>query len=412
MDKKAQLHKVQLKLTIVFTLLVFIIAWILQVSYFSFKYLSWVSRERKTFEFISNTINEKNIPLDKLTILIKDEIKLWEARNSDREFKVSPNGKIMNFAILDSYGNVLIQNIRGNIDIDVVKQTLADKSESIKVQNNTIIKYSPIVRPIETYQLLLFKELDYDFNMYISDILKFFIAIWIFSTLFFCIGYIFVRKNLKQVEKNIIEMNDFVHNAGHELKTPLSVIHSNLQLMKQIKVCKTEMLDENLSEINKLNKLIEALVDISDIKQNDIFEINSIKKEIQYILNEFDKWINQKNLTIKHVYSKDFFIHADKEYLYIFLSNIIKNAIKFSHNWWVINISYWDNKCTIQDFWIWIKKENRDKIFNRFFQEDKSRNNEGFWIWLALVSKIANIYKWKISIESQKWEWTKFIINF
>jgi two-component system OmpR family sensor kinase len=151
---------------------------------------------------------------------------------------------------------------------------------------------------------------------------------------------------------------------------------------------------------------------ITDIKEHQDFSVNSIEWEIKYIIDEFQELIVEKNVEIKHIQSKDFTVNCDKEYLYIFLSNIIKNAIKFSHNWGVINISYMDNKCIIQDFWEWIKKENIEKIFDRFFQEQQSRNSEGFWIWLALVSKIAHIYKWKISIESEKWEWTKFIINF
>jgi hypothetical protein len=81
------------------------------------------------------------------------------------------------------------------------------------LEGNTIIKYSPIHRTIETYQLLLFKQLDYDFDTYISDIIRFFIAIALFSILFLFIGNIFVKRNLKPVEDNIIEMNDFVHNA-------------------------------------------------------------------------------------------------------------------------------------------------------------------------------------------------------
>lgn len=413
MDKKTHLQKAQFKLTIIFALLVFIIAWTLQVSFFTFKYISWIYKETKKLEFISTTINEKNIPLYELNRLIKDERKLGEQSHHNKERNISPRWKkIMNFAILDSYNNVLIQNIRWNIDIEAVKKAVTKKIAEVEVKNNTIIKYSPIYRPIETYQLLLFKELDYDFDAYLSDIIRFFIAIGIFSILFFFIGYIFVRKNLKPVEKNIIEMNDFVHNAGHELKTPLSVIHSNLQLMNQFKEFKPEMLEENISEINRLNNLIEALVSITDIKDNQSFTINSIWDEIEHILDEFHQLIVEKNIEIKHLQSKDFNINSDKEYLYILLSNIIKNAIKFSKKWWVINISYVDHKCIIQDFGEGINKENIHKIFDRFFQEQQSRNSEWFWIWLALALKIANIYNWTIQVESVKSEWTKFIINF
>lgn len=412
MNKKTQLEKAQFRLTIIFTLLVFIIAWVLQLSFFTFKYYSGILKETKKLNFISKTIDEKHIPLHQLNKLIKDERKLWESKNHQRELQIAPRGKIMNFAILDSYNNVLIQNIRWNIDIEAVRKVMNQKTIDVEVENNTIIKYIPIQRTIETYQLLLFKELNYDFDAYISDILRFFLAIWLFSILFFFIGYIFVRKNLKPVEKNIIEMNDFVHNAGHELKTPISVIHSNLQLMKQFKSFKEDMLDENLLEINRLNNLIEALVTITDIQENQSLSVNSIQKEIDYILEEYSTIIQDKNLEIKHIQSIDFSVNSDKEYLYILLSNIIKNAIKFSKNWEVINISFMDNKCIIQDFWEGIEEKNIEKIFDRFFQEKQSRNNEGFGIGLALVSKISHIYNWKIKVESKKWEWAKFIINF
>jgi signal transduction histidine kinase len=98
-----------------------------------------------------------------------------------------------------------------------------------------LIKYTPIERSIETYQLVLFKELNYTFQNFASDVFKFFILISLFSILFFVIGYYFVRITLRPVADNIDEMDNFVHNAGHELKTPLAVVSSNLQLMKQMK---------------------------------------------------------------------------------------------------------------------------------------------------------------------------------
>lgn len=58
----------------------------------------------------------------------------------------------------------------------------------------------------------------------------------IFSIVFYLIWYIFVNKNLKQLKKYHGDMSDFIHNASHELKTPISVISSNLQLIKATKI--------------------------------------------------------------------------------------------------------------------------------------------------------------------------------
>jgi signal transduction histidine kinase len=60
-------------------------------------------------------------------------------------------------------------------------------------------------------------------------------------------------------------MNNFIHNAGHELKTPISVIDSNIQLVKDIKKYDESMMDEMKNETKKLSSLIDSLIKLSDI---------------------------------------------------------------------------------------------------------------------------------------------------
>jgi signal transduction histidine kinase len=67
------------------------------------------------------------------------------------------------------------------------------------------------------------------------------------------------------VEKNFDDMNDFIHNAGHELKTPLSVIDSNIQLLKESKTYDEKMIDELKNETTKLNSLLDSLINLNDI---------------------------------------------------------------------------------------------------------------------------------------------------
>lgn len=65
----------------------------------------------------------------------------------------------------------------------------------------------------------------------------------------------------------------------------------------------------------------------------------------------------------------------------------------------------------ISDTGIGIKKEDLDKIFHRFYKADGSRNSEGFGIGLSLVQKIADIYHWKITVESTPSKGSSFIIK-
>ena len=86
------------------------------------------------------------------------------------------------------------------------------------------------------------------------------------------------------------------------------------------------------------------------------------------------------------------------------------NAIKFS--WEEVNIEVWCNKKSfwILDSWEWIEKDKLDKIWDKFYRNDM--NKEWFGVWLFIVKRLVKLYKWKIEVESEVWEWTKFIIKF
>ncbi len=364
-------------------------------------------------DLLTKVIEKNNIPLTQIHNLIKNEKRIWEPVKKWETQAELPGWKIMNFALLDSQNYVFVQSIRGEVDLQKVAEVIENKPKNTQLFDSMLIKYTPLQRSIETYQLVLFKELNYSFQNYASDIFKFFILISIFSILVFVIGYYFVRISLKPVEENISEMDNFVHNAGHELKTPISVVSSNLQLMKQLKQAdNTQMIEENIAELSHMDKLIEALVRFTDLWENTKISTNNISEIIDTIQKDFEWLLQEKNITIMMKKTNNFIIKSNRELLYILLSNIIKNAIKFSHADSEIHISYADKKVIIQDFWVGIQKENIPKIFWRFYRQDTTRNKEWFGIWLALVAKIAKMYKWKIKVDSQENQWTKFIINF
>ncbi|MDR3150261.1 MAG: HAMP domain-containing histidine kinase [Candidatus Peribacteria bacterium] len=125
-------------------------------------------------------------------------------------------------------------------------------------------------------------------------------------------------------------MNDFVHNAGHELKTPLSVIDSNIQMIKESRIYDEKMINELKNEVIKLNSLIDSLVELSNIDFfKDLEELN-LKDCIDEVINDLKMEIKKKKIIVNIEIKENVFVKANKNYLYIFLSNIVGNAVKYN----------------------------------------------------------------------------------
>lgn len=415
------LRQTKVRLTIIFSVIVFCLVLFLELIYFSWKYYKEVKYEKDDFNSIIDFIQESKIDINTL-IIFQDRFK----RNRIEKLKsiwlpppetVEPVMKnilkpqnFINFIIIDKNNKIVWSDIKDDISLDIVNLALSKDQFLETTQKSWLLVKKIIIKP-SWHTVILFKKLRYSFEDYLEDLFWFIIISLLFSILLYIVWYQFVDKTLKPVEANIKDMKDFIHNVWHELKTPISVIDSNIQLIKDMKKYDKEMTLEMKKEVIRLNSLIDSLINLTDIDlHKDSVEIK-LHDILNEIINDFKSRITEKKLDIEINITKSVNIRANRDYFYMFLSNIVGNAIKYNKENWKIEISYnkWD--LIIKDTWVWISKDDLPKIFDRFYKSDKSRNTDWFGIGLSLVKKIWDMYWWKIKIESEEDKYTKFIIK-
>lgn len=216
--------------------------------------------------------------------------------------------------------------------------------------------------------------------------------------------------------KNIFNsQKDFIQDVSHELKTPLMQIESNIELIED------KITDEKIK--TKLENIKLSLKNINEIISNLWFilrwEETILKKEKINIWEYLEKFIKNyledaKKKNIKIIIEKNFDLVLENNVYYLdrLFWNLLSNAIYY--NKWdnEIKIIIQENKIEIIDNWIWIEKEEIEKIFNRFYRNRNSSlyYKEWSWLWLVIVKKICDIFGWKLEIKSEIWTWSSFLI--
>lgn len=375
------------KLALVFTLLVFVMALILESLYFSYKYVTINHREETEFEFLTKNFNKRWVLDEKFPPSFMTTPKRFPDQKDMRD------GRFLNFILYDGAGNISWYNINHEVN-------------QRDIQSGVfwwyLIKEIPLQWSIA--KILFFQKKSYNFFDYIRDLGSFFLLDAIFWVLFFVIGYRFVGKNLILVEKTLRDMNDFIHNASHELKTPLSVVSSNLQLLSKLQSYDNELIWSSLWEIKKIDGLILWLIDLSSIEKHTETSSVSLREIFEEITKKYDSLLKEKNISLLSEYSENVILEVNRYYMHILIGNIVLNAIKYNIENGNIQISLDATWCRISNTGVALSSWESKNIFKRFYKWDHSRNSEGFWIGLALVKQICDIYGWKVNFLSENGE--------
>lgn len=404
-DSLNYLGKQKRKLTLIFSVVIFLIILLFEISFLTFKYIDTKNQE----------LARLKVPLN----IISKDIQ-WNMMNRMSEFSgIKKNWNRWNNFIKRLKQDIVVYD---NLKNQIIFSSLPDEMQSMEFidlmrkSNRNSIEYlqehyyfvKSINKNIEIYS---FSEDNFNFTQALKEFFNYALLWLIFSAGLYFLWYKFISYILNPVEENIKDMEQFIYNAWHELKTPIAVAKSSLQLSKETKNY-SESIDESISELNKMNQLIDSLINLSTIsykESTDTFKVNDLVNDI---LKLYKPQIENRNLSIVFNELTVLTLTSNYEYFKIMISNIISNAIKYNKDGWTITITLDKSYIKIQDTGIWILQENQQNVFDRFYQVKESRNQDWFGIWLSLVKKIVDIYWWKLKLESTPDIWTTITILF
>jgi PAS domain S-box-containing protein len=253
------------------------------------------------------------------------------------------------------------------------------------------------------------------------------------------------RKKAEELEKDMKEKSkllneaaeyetlrtEFFANISHELKTPVNVILSSLQLLN-LKINKNDKIYlyqeeyKRYSAVMKQNcyrlvRLINNLIDVTKI-DSGYLNLNLINTNIVNVVEDITQSVvdytgNKGISLIFDTEVEEKILACDPDKIDRIILNLISNAVKFTEPGGSIFVSLIDKGddflISVKDTGIGISKDKQKIIFDRFIQVDKSlaRNREGSGIGLSLVKSLVEMHKGTITVNSDLNKGSEFIVK-
>lgn len=242
------------------------------------------------------------------------------------------------------------------------------------------------------------------------------------------LGYIssfFIMKNsTRPLQEFVDKQLAFVSDASHELRTPLAIVQSKIENIlanpDQSVYDVSEDLAVSLKELSRLNKLTTELLALARNDQNrQVYNFEKVNLNIvlSEVLDPFIEIAEFENRKLSYT-AEDVDVTIDKDKIRELMIILLDNAMKYTSSGDSINVSLklisGEAVIEVSDTGIGISDVTKEKIFERFYREDKTRSREtgGNGLGLSIAKNIVKDMKGKISVDHNSPKGTKFIIVF
>ncbi len=241
------------------------------------------------------------------------------------------------------------------------------------------------------------------------------LAILSFAITCVCIGLVYVivllssKRAIAPMLKNAQRQKQFITDASHELKTPITVIATSLTVL-EMEVGKQKWIDKAMSQTEKLKALVNSLVTLARMDEEESplkFADFAAGTAIRETAESFVDFAESKGLSLTLDIDDEISYRGDEYAIRQLISILLDNAIKYAAEGSEISFSL--KKSGIFAKGICIRTQNScenldtdklDKLFDRFYRSDESREGNGFGIGLSIARSIAEGHHGKITATS------------
>jgi len=324
---------------------------------------------------------------------------------------------------LDYSGSVIESKINylelSDEDIDKLANTIVTSKQKRGSVSSFGLEYLSITEDNYTYIVVADNSFESGNirNLFILCIISFMISFFVF----FAISVLLSTWILKPVEKSWQQQNRFVSDASHELRTPITVILANLNILSSKKddLIKTQYqwIDNTKEEANRMKQLVDELLFLarSDDRQNKlVFSKIDLSELLLSRMLSFEALAFEKGIRLDYEIADGLYIIGHEGNVKQLLSILLDNAMKYCGDNGSVYLKAFSLKdrtyVLVKNSGDLIDAEDLKHIFERFYRTDKSRSRTegGYGLGLAIAKTIVDNMHGKISVLSDKENGTVF----
>lgn len=273
-------------------------------------------------------------------------------------------------------------------------------------QKQQLIGYIRVIESTESLELTLTRLL---WGLYLGGTLALLLmgfgGIWL------------TRQSLKPIEQSYQQLKQFTADASHELRSPLTVIKTSVEVMQthpeRIDPADVDKLTAIISATNQMSRLVEDLLflarnDAAEVKASQPFRKIPLDELLEDLLELFELKAEAKNISLQYACQKaNFHLAGNISQLQRLFSNLLDNALQYTPSAGTVTISLKkiDNFAvvSIEDTGLGIAPENLPLIFDRFWRAEGARScrQEGSGLGLAIAQAIVQRHGGEISVDSK-----------
>lgn len=232
-------------------------------------------------------------------------------------------------------------------------------------------------------------------------------------------GYYLSKKSIEPIKSAFEKQKQFISDASHELKTPLTVISANADVLAD-EIGENKWLNYIKSQTDRMNLLVNDLLNLTRIENNNanfIFVDFNLSLAITNTALPFECRAFETNKKFIVDVEDGLTINGSEQHIKQMTAIFIDNALKYSNDGGIIRVSLRkqsDKKIlSIYNTGSGVKESEKDKIFERFYRSDDSRtrmSTGGYGLGLAIAKSIIDKHKFKIYVENIEGKSINFII--
>lgn len=229
-----------------------------------------------------------------------------------------------------------------------------------------------------------------------------------------------VNRMLDRLSESFATQRQFSGNAAHELRTPLAIMQTKLELFaaehKNMEGDTAELVRSQAEQLDRLSKLVHTLLEMSNLSSAPRSDRIELAPLVDEIITDLAPLASQNDITMEQD-CDNVVITGSDALIYRLVFNLIENAVKYNRQGGSVSVSvHKENNNAIvcvSDTGCGIPEECRESIFQPFFRVDKSRSRQmgGVGLGLALVHEIAVLHGGSVRAEPGNKPGTVFIVT-